>query len=101
MLHTFDRSLDGRLAQLDLSPSVKQSLNAQRTRLAGIELPETITPKTRSLLVDAIDGSFVDGFRSILLTGAALALGSAITALLLIRGHPKSRGSDLSDARLS
>ncbi|MEY2496999.1 MAG: hypothetical protein QOD12_555 [Verrucomicrobiota bacterium] len=101
MLHTFDRSLDGRLAQLDLSPSVKQSLNAQRTRLAGIELPETITPKTRSLLTDAIDGSFVDGFRSILLTGAALALGSAITALLLIRGHPKNRGSDLSDARLS
>ena len=90
MLHIFDRSLDGRLAKLEASPSVKQSLYAQRSRLAGIELPEAISPETRALLTAAIDRSFVDGFRYVMLIGAALALGSAVTALLLIHPHPSS-----------
>ncbi len=90
MLHIFDRSLGGRLAKLEASPSVKQSLYAQRSRLAGIELPEAISPETRALLTDANDGSFVDGFRYVMLIGAALALGSAVTALLLIHPHPSS-----------
>ena len=88
ILHTFNRSLDGRLAKLESAPSVKQSINAQRSRLAGIELPDSITPQTRAPLTDAIAGSFVDGFRYVMLIGAALAFASAVTALLLIRPHP-------------
>src|SRR5438874_7549194 len=99
ILHTFDRSLDGRLARLDVSPSVKQSLDTQRSRLAGIELPEAIAPQTRTLLTDAIDSSFVDGFRLVMLIGAALALGSAVTALLLIR-EQRAPGSSLKGAAL-
>ena len=99
ILHTFDRSLDVRLAKLDVSPSVKQSLNTQRSRLAGIELPEAIAPQTRTLLTDAIDGSFVDGFRLVMLIGAALALGSAVTALLLIR-EQRAPSSSLKRAAL-
>jgi EmrB/QacA subfamily drug resistance transporter len=87
MLHIFDRSLDRRLAQLDPSPSVQQSLNTQRGRLAGAVLPESIPPRARALLTDAINSSFIDGFRWVMLTGAALALGSAVSALLLIRGE--------------
>ena len=99
ILHTFDRSLDVRLAKLDVSPSVKQSLNTQRSRLAGIELPEAIAPQTRTLLTDAIDSSFVDGFRLVMLIGAALALGSAVTALLLIR-EQRAPGGSLKGAAL-
>jgi EmrB/QacA subfamily drug resistance transporter len=90
MLHIFDRSLDRRLAQLDPSPSAQQSLNAQRGRLAGAVLPESIPPRARALLTDAINSSFIDGFRWVMLTGAALALGSAVSALLLIRGKPET-----------
>lgn len=90
ILHIFDRSLDSRLARLDLSASIQQSLNAQRGRLAGVELPESIPARTRELLMDAINRSFIDGFRGVMLAGAALALGSAVTALLLIRGDPKT-----------
>jgi EmrB/QacA subfamily drug resistance transporter len=84
ILQTFNRSLDERLAKLDVAPSVKQSLDAQRNKLAGAELPESIPASTRELMTDAIKHSFVDGFRAVMLTGAALALGSAIIALLLI-----------------
>jgi MFS family permease len=97
ILHSFDRSLDDRLAKLNLSPSVKQSLDAQRNKLAGAELPESIPAPTRELMTDAIKRSFVDGFRAVMLTGAALALGSAITALLLISAAGKTtRRSSLS-----
>jgi EmrB/QacA subfamily drug resistance transporter len=85
MLQTFNRSLDSRLAKLDISPSVQQFISAQRGRLAGIELPESIPVRTRGLLTDAVNRSFIDGFRWVMLIGSALALGSAATALLLIR----------------
>jgi hypothetical protein len=84
----FDRSLTRRLANTEVAPSLRQSLDAQRTRLAGIDLPESIPPRERTLLRNAIDLAFVDGFRGIMLTGAALAFGSAIAALLLIRRDP-------------
>jgi hypothetical protein len=93
MLQTFNRSLDARLAGLRVAPLVQQSLNEQRTKLAGAQLPESIEPDTRALLVDAINQSFVDGFRRVMLVGAALALGSALTALSLIGGTGRTRSA--------
>ena len=88
ILHSFEESLDRRLAGLGVIPSVQQSLNAQRSRLAGVQLPESIPPAERALVREAIDRSFVDGFRRVMLTGAALAFGSGIAALLFIRRNP-------------
>jgi EmrB/QacA subfamily drug resistance transporter len=90
MLHTFNRSLNSRLARIDISPSVQQFLNAQRGRLAGVEFSESIPAHTRDLLTDAINRSFIDGFRWVMLIGSGLALGSAATALLLIRRDSES-----------
>ncbi|PYI91968.1 MAG: MFS transporter [Verrucomicrobia bacterium] len=90
----FDRSLTRRLANVDVTPSLRQSVDTQRNRLAGIDLPESVPPRERTLMRSTIDLAFVDGFRGIMLTGAALAFASAITALLLIRGNPSSRRSD-------
>jgi hypothetical protein len=62
MLHIFNRSLDSRLAKLDVSPSIGQFLSAQRARLAGVEFSELIPAHTRDLLTDAINRSFIGGF---------------------------------------
>jgi EmrB/QacA subfamily drug resistance transporter len=86
----FDRALTRRLADSNLAASLRQTVDAQRNRLAGIELPESIPPRERALMRNAIDLSFVDGFRCVMLTGAALALGSAATAFLLISAGPKT-----------
>ena len=90
MLHIFNRSLDSRLARLDVSPSSRQFLNAQRNSLAGIELPESIPVRTRELLTDAINRSFVDGFRWVMLIGSASAIGSAAIALLLVHRNSET-----------
>jgi EmrB/QacA subfamily drug resistance transporter len=86
MLHVFDHSLDQRLAALELSPNVRQALDAERVKLAGAILPEEIAPPLRATIRRAIDDSFVEGFRYIMLIGAGLSVASAITSLLLIEG---------------
>jgi EmrB/QacA subfamily drug resistance transporter len=84
MLHVFNDRLDRRLAESKLPPSVMQSLEAQRTKLAAIAIPLDQDPAMRQLIRRAIDESFVSGFRTIMAIGAALAVASAITAFTLI-----------------
>ncbi|HEY8834051.1 MAG TPA: hypothetical protein VIM09_00585, partial [Chthoniobacterales bacterium] len=81
----FDRALTHRLAEPGIASSSRQAIDGQRNRLAGIELSDSIPEQERARLRTAIDLSFVDGFRVVVLTGAMLALGSAAAALLLIR----------------
>jgi len=90
MLHVFDRSIDSRLSKLEASAEVQHSLDNQRINLAAAALPQDIEPSMRQVLKQAIDESFVNGFRRVMLVGAALALASGITSLLLINGDAKS-----------
>jgi EmrB/QacA subfamily drug resistance transporter len=84
MLHVFNYALDQRLAERNLPPSVTQSLQTQRTKLAAIAIPEDQDPATQQLIRRAIDESFVSGFRVVMVIGAALAIASAATALIFI-----------------
>jgi EmrB/QacA subfamily drug resistance transporter len=88
MLRVFSGALDQRLAEYKLPSSVSRSLQAQRTKLAVIAVPEDQDPATQQLIRRAIDESFVSGFRSIMAIGAALAIASAVTALTLIGTIP-------------
>jgi EmrB/QacA subfamily drug resistance transporter len=87
ILHTFNTHLDDRLAALQITPEVKQSLDDQRVKLAGAEIPRTLGPGMRETLKQAIDESFVAGFRRVMLITVALALLSSLSALLLIAGR--------------
>ena len=85
MFHVFNGCLDRRLEQIPLAPDIRQALNQQRTRLAAIEIPANVTEGTRSALAQAIDECFVNGFQRVMLTGAALAFVSSLTAWITIR----------------
>ena len=89
MLHVFSGSLDQRLAEYKLPSSASRSLQAQRTKLAAIAVPEDQDPATQQLIRRAIDESFVSGFRSIMAIGVVLAVASAVTALTLIGTIPR------------
>lgn len=93
LFFVFDRALKSRLTSPEIAPSSRQVIDDQRNRLAGIELPNSIPEQERARLRTAIDLSFVDGFRVVMLAGAMLALGSAAAASVLIektslRQHP-------------
>jgi hypothetical protein len=91
MLHAFGSSLNRRLDALDVSAQARSSLDAQRVRLAGAEIPGSLDSRTQTQLKQAVAESFVHGFRILMLIAAALALLGALAALVLIEGKAVPR----------
>jgi EmrB/QacA subfamily drug resistance transporter len=86
MLHGFNSGLNDRLREFSLTPELKQELDKQRVRLADIELPAGLDVASKTKLQEAINESFVTGFRRVALGSAFLAALSAISAWWLIEG---------------
>src|SRR5262245_19468935 len=86
MLQAFKTDLNYRLGSANLPRSVAQSVQTQSIKLAAIDIPENVNRETHQLIRRAIDESFVSGFRWVMVFGAALAAGSAVTALFWIGG---------------
>lgn len=87
MLQSFNHALDGRLADLNLPSAAQASLDAERAKLAGADVSRS-PAESRTSLRAAIDRSFVDAFRRVMLIGAVLALASAVAAWALIDARP-------------
>lgn len=92
VLAVFGNSLDSHLATLSgsISQQVLQTIHAQRTLLVGIQIPSGISRQSHAALQQAINESFVASFRVAMFIASGLALASALSALLLIEGKPKS-----------
>lgn len=91
ILGAFSHRLEHRLATLNIAPEVRRSIDVQRVRLAGAELPPNIDDEMRVALRQAINESFVFGFRVVMATAAGLALASALIAFVMIEpGRSKS-----------
>jgi MFS family permease len=84
IVHSFNSELDRRLARMDILPEARLLIDEQRVRLAGAELAPSIDPEMRIALKQAIDESFVFGFRVVMLTAVGLAFVSALIALTMI-----------------
>ena len=78
----FNHALDQRLERLALPSAVRMEIDAQRPRLAAAEISDRAGRQ-------AIDESFVAGFRVVLWVAAGLALASSLSAAWLIRTQPK------------
>jgi EmrB/QacA subfamily drug resistance transporter len=92
MLQVFQHALDWRLAESKLPRPVIQSVETQSMKLAAINIPENLDVATKQLIRQAVDQSFVAGFRSVMAIGAALGFASAATALIFIRSDDSQRG---------
>ncbi len=91
MLHAFNARLDQHLDRLDISPEVRVSLEQQRSKLAGAEVPANLDSETESQLKQSIAESFVYGFRFVMMIAAGLALLSAVASWLMIDGKVPRR----------
>jgi hypothetical protein len=86
--HRFNQGLASRMNALGISPEVQQLLASERKKLAAAEIPASVTPGVKSALRSAIEGSFVDAFRWVMLLSAALAVGAAVCAWIFIGNRP-------------
>lgn len=94
MIGAFGRSLERRLATQNLPPAAQQTLLEQRARLAELEPPPELSGPQREQVTAAVDQSFLDGFRLVMLINAGLALASALSAAWLIDGAVPTRATD-------
>jgi EmrB/QacA subfamily drug resistance transporter len=94
MAWAFDARLGDALRDIGASPQTTAFLEAQRSRLAGATLPPEADAATAAALRQAVNASFVSGFRWVMLLCAGLALLSALSAWVLIgRGPDRARVS--------
>jgi EmrB/QacA subfamily drug resistance transporter len=84
MLYSFGQSLSTRLTEIGVKPEVRQSIEEQRVRLGGLEVPQNLEPSTRKAIEDTVSRSFVSGFRAVMIISALLALASAASSFGLI-----------------
>src|ERR1041385_2196969 len=91
MLQTFNAQLDRILQSLPVSAEGKSAIDQQRTRLAAIEIPQSLPAQDRDQLKQGIDNSFVSGFRWVAIVCSLLGLASALSAWWLIEGKRSTK----------
>ncbi len=94
MLQSFAHRFEEALSKIPLPPAASNSLNAQRFNLGGVTIPADLESALRQSVRQAIDTSFVSGFRELMILSAGLAILSAVAAAFMIRGaSPSSKQS--------
>jgi EmrB/QacA subfamily drug resistance transporter len=89
MAWAFQATLAEALQAARLPGELVQQVQAQRSRLAAVELPSGIDPANAAAVQRAVADAFISGFRWVMGISAALAVASAVAAALLI--SPRSR----------
>ena len=89
MLYVFNSSLDDRLSGLALAPETRRAIDQERVKLAGADMPGGLDPVMQATIRRALDESFVDGFRRVMMVAAGLALLSSFVAAVRIEGSRK------------
>jgi EmrB/QacA subfamily drug resistance transporter len=80
----FNHALGQRLNALGIPPEVQQLLAHERRKLAAAQVPPSLPAEVRTAIRTTIESSFMDAFRLVMLVSAALALGGALCAWLLL-----------------
>ena len=85
MVKAFDLKLTHELAKLRLPSDVLREIQSRATRLAGMELPRNLDPRTAAAIRSTINHGFIFGFRLIMLTCSGVAAASSAVACLFRR----------------
>jgi hypothetical protein len=80
MVNAFSSRLNNSLSHLSLPPGVLAGIQADETKLAGMQAPSGLDPGTKVDLNESIGEAFVFGFRIVMLICAGLSVTSASVA---------------------
>jgi EmrB/QacA subfamily drug resistance transporter len=86
MTATFNFYLDRQFVNLNIPVDVQRTLDEQRIKLAGAEVPDAVGD-FKAVLEQAIDQSFLNSFRLVMLIASGMACLSAFTASRLIEDN--------------
>ena len=74
---------------LKLPSQIHQQIEMQQGKLAGIAIPKEVNNQLRDAIKRAINEAYINGFHSVMLICAGLALTSAAIAWLMIKDPSK------------
>jgi hypothetical protein len=94
MLNVFSSNLQQQLTLMKIPSDIRQAVEAQSIKLAGIVIPQGTNSQLHTTLQQAIDESFVSGFRTAVLICAGLALLSAFVSWAMIDGKKTDHGPE-------
>ena len=83
------------------STRARQQLEEDKVDLGAVEVPEGLDAELATNVERAVDEAFVSGYRAVMLTAAALALTSVLSAALLIEGNKKRARGASAEIRAS
>jgi predicted MFS family arabinose efflux permease len=84
MVSALSSRLNRSLTQLALTPTVVREIQANETKLAGMQVPAGLDPNAKNAVEKSIGEAFVFGFRAVMSICASLSLISAAIAWLVI-----------------
>jgi EmrB/QacA subfamily drug resistance transporter len=84
MVNAFGSRLNHRLAHLSLPTSVLEEVESGEIMLAGLPLPDELSPTTKAAIKESIAEAFVFGFRIMMLSCASLSVMSSAVAWLMV-----------------
>jgi hypothetical protein len=87
----FSSTLDSRLAELDVSRQTQTAMEERKVNLGAAQPPEGVDNSTATAINEAVDESFVAGFRMAMYIAAGFALASALAAAIIIEGKGQER----------
>lgn len=93
LAHVFEARLHAGLDGSGLTRGVAEEVYRQHGKLAAIALPAGAASAVARQIHDLVGNAFVAGFRAVMLTGAGLALASALSAWWLISGRKPTSDS--------
>ncbi|MFQ5788829.1 MAG: MFS transporter, partial [Thermodesulfobacteriota bacterium] len=89
-LKTFNSSLDPDLSKLQIPPEYREIINDERIKLAAMEIPEVLSSNLKLLIKRAIENSFIDSFRLIMVITGCLSMACALFSWIFFDGVGKS-----------
>jgi len=98
LVGVFGRTLEPRLSGLNLPAGVQQAITGQYIKLAGIEIPQGVSGTVQATIQQAINESYITGFRTVMLICAGLALVSAVISWVMITGKVAHRAGSVAGA---
>ncbi len=80
----FNEQLDRRLAGVVMPPQARTAFDAQRIKLAAAKPPASLSSDVKAQMETATHEAYVAGFRVVMIVGALLAFGGALSAGLML-----------------
>lgn len=97
VLIAFNGALDTEIDSIEMTRELREHIDSERIKLAGIQLPEGVDTNTATRIRRAINESFLSAFRLAMIVSAMLAFASSVTALLFISGKKDAKPDLIPD----